>query len=232
MIMSNSRIPNLIGDFSVYINNTTNFLNTGTPKNAERLGFTDDELTSWTGINTRWIILFALYSDKANTRTQVVIAQLQDLMNEFNVLNQTRHLLDRIAASPNVTVVDLQTFNIKSGQNKRSVAAQPIQDSVISSIQLLGGGSVTIKCHAEGSLRPSILEDADSIQYVFMVGTTPPESADVQGLTKDISTKATFTLALGSGNSSKYLYIYFRWYITKHPDLAGPWSALQSTLIV
>lgn len=230
--MSNSRMPKLVGEFNQYINNTTNYMNTGVPKNGERMGLTEDEMTSWTGINTRWNPLYALYSDKPNSRTQVVIAQLQALIDECYTLNQTKHILDRIAASPNVTVVDLQTFNIRNGSSKRSFTVQPIQDSVITSIQLLGGGSVTVKCHAEGNLRPSIIDAADCVQYVFAVGTTPPDSADAAGLKKDSSTKATFTLALGSGSSTKYLYIYYRWYNSKHPEIAGPWSGLQSTLIV
>jgi len=230
--MSNSRIPTSIISFNVYLNNTTNFLNEGTPKNSVRLGLTDEELASWSGINTRWIPLFALYTDKANARTQAVTAQLQDLIDEFYVFNQTKHLLDRIAASSNVTVVDLQIFNIKNGQSKHSVGVQPIQDVVISAIQLLGGGSVTIKCNAPGYTRPAIIDVADSLQVAFMIGTTPPESADDMGLRRDVYTKATFTLPLGSGNTGKYLYIYYRWYIVKHPELAGPWTALQTTLIV
>jgi len=216
----------------VYGNNTLNFLSEGMPRNAERFGITPDEFNLWSGIMTRWNPLYALYSDKANARTQVVVAQLQGLVDEFNALNQSKHLLDRIAASPEVTVADLKIFNIKGRESKRSVAVQPIQEAVNVSVQLLGGGSVTVRCHGEGSLRPSIIDAADSIQYVYLVGTTPPESADIPGLSKDISTKASFTLSLGSGSSSKYLYIYFRWYNTKHPELAGPWSGLLSTLIV
>jgi len=230
--MSNSRIPTSINPFNVYLNNTTNYLNEGEPKNAERLGVTDDELALLSGIKTRWTPLFGLYTDKSNTRTQAVTAQLQDLINEFYTLNQTKHLLDRIAASSEVTVVDLQMFNIKNGQSKHSVGVQPIQDVVITSIQLLGGGSVTFKCNAPGYSRPAIIDGADSIQVAFMIGTTPPESADDKGLRRDVTTKATFTLPLGSGNTGKYLYIYYRWYIVKHPELAGPWSALQTTLIV
>lgn len=230
--MSNSRIPFSIIDFNQYFITTGKFLNAGEPNNAVRLDINEAEMFIWNGLNTRWMPLYLLYSDKANSRTQVVIAQLQSLMEEFNLFNQAKHILDRIASSANVTVVDLETFNIKSGSAKRTFAVQPIQESVITSIQLLGGGSLTIKCHANGKLRPGIIDAADCVQYVFLVGSTPPESADVVGLSKDISTKATFTLSLGSGSSSKNLYIYLRWYNSKHPELAGPWSSLQSTLIV
>jgi len=230
--MPNSRVPQAIVDFHLYVNNALDYLNTGTPKNSERLTVTEDELTLLTGIVTRWNPLYILYSDKEKTRTTIVIAQLQDLITEFNDLNQSKHLLNRIAASANVTVVDLKTFNIKSGSTKRSVAVQPIQVGVDVSIQLLGGGSVTIKCREDGSSSASIIDEADCVQYAYIVGTTPPESADAVGLNRNVSTRATFTLSLGSGVSAKSLYIYLRWYNTKHPELAGPWTRLVSTVIV
>jgi hypothetical protein len=230
--MSNSRVPQTIVEFHLYANNAVDYLNSGTPKNSERLGITDEEISLLTGIITRWNPLYVLYSDKEKTRTSVVIAQLQDLVEEFSDLDHSKHLLNRIAASANVTVVDLKTFNIKSGQSKRPVAVQPIQEAVNASFQLLGGGSITIKCRAEGSSSASIIDEADCVQYAYMVGVTPPESADAAGLYRNVSTRATFTLALGSGTSTKYLYIYFRWYNTKHPELAGPWTRLVSTVIV
>ena len=230
--MPNSRVPQSIVDFHLYVNNALDYLNSGTPKNSERLTVIDEEITLLTGIVTRWNPLYVLYSDKEKTRTPVVIAQLQDLITEFNDLNQSKHLLNRIAASANVTVVDLKTFNIKSGSTKRSVSVQPIQVAVDVSIQLLGGGSVTIKCREVGSSSVSIIDEADCVQCAYIVGTTPPQSADDPGLSQNISTKATFTMALGSGSSAKNLYIYFRWYNTKHPELAGPWTRLVSTVIV
>lgn len=231
--MPNTRVPQTISEFNVYVNNALDYLNNGEPqKNSVRLTITEGEVTLLTGIVDRWKPLYGLYTDKEKTRTPLVVAQLQDLMTEFNDLNQSRHLLNRIAASANVTVEDLKTFNIKSGSAKRSVAVQPIQETVNVSIQLLGGGSVTFKCRAEGSSHASIIDMANCIQYAYLVGTTPPTSADDAGLFRDISTKATFTLSLGSGSSTKYLYIYFRWYNTKHPELAGPWTRLVSTLIV
>ena len=230
--MSNSRVPLTIVSFNPYVNNAVDYLNAGTPKNYVRFDFTESEMTSLDGILTRWKPLYALYSDKEKTRTSLVVAQLQDLMGEFNALNQSNHLLDRIAASANVTIEDLKTFNIKSGSTKRSVAVQPIQVGVDVSIQLLGGGSVTIKCREDGSSSASIIDEADCVQYAYIVGTTPPESADAVGLNRNVSTRATFTLSLGSGVSAKSLYIYLRWYNTKHPELAGPWTRLVSTVIV
>jgi len=230
--MPNSRVPQTIISFNPYVNNATDYLNAGTPKTHVRLGITENEMTLLNGIVTQWNPLYALYSDKEKTRTSLIVAQLQDLMEEFNDLNQSNHLLDRIASSADVTIEDLKTFNIKVPSGKRSIGVQPIQVGIDVTIQLLGGGSITFKCREKGSSSASIIEGADSIQFAYMVGTTPPESVDVVGIIFSITTRATFTLALGTGASTKYLYIYFRWYNAKHPELAGPWSRVVSTIIV
>ena len=129
----------------------------------------------------------------------------------------------------------METFNIKKGvlqKTTRSVATTPLTNQVAASIQPLGGGSVNIKCRNLSSERAAIDEGANCVQYAFKVGDTAPVSADAENLRREISTKAFFVLALGPGSSAKNLYIYFRWYNTKHPELAGPWSALMTTLIL
>jgi hypothetical protein len=231
-----SRIPRGIDGFSPYIGTTATYLTAGTPQtNAVRLGVLDKEVTQWTGFFAEWIPLYALYCDKLNGRTTAVISQLYDIIDRCVTFDQTFHILDRIAASPNVTIVDLSTFNIKKGalqKTTRSVATTPISEPVLAALQALGGGSFYIKCRGTSSERASILDGADCVQYVLHVGDTPPASPDAPGLSKDVSTKACFTLQLGAGNSAKYLYIYFRWYNTKHPELAGPWSSMQMSLIM
>lgn len=229
-----SRIPRGIDGFNLYIITTCAFLSAGMPLNADRLGILPDESAKWSGFLTEWNPLYAKYSDKKNGRTTAVKDQLLDIIDRCVGLDQTSHILDRIAASPNVTIVDMETFNIKKGvlqKVTRSTSTTPISESVNAALQLLGGGSFAIKCHNSTS-RASILDNADSVQYAYLIGTMPPESIKAVGLTKELSTKAAFTLALGAENSAKYLYIYFRWYNTKHPELAGPWSGLQTALIV
>ena len=89
-----------------------------------------------------------------------------------------------------------------------------------------------MKCYGTSSLRAGIFRNADSVQFLYMVGKTPPASAAEAGLLKELSSKAIFTLQLGADNSGNNLYIYFRWYNTRHPQLAGPWSSLNWTLIL
>jgi hypothetical protein len=229
-----SRIPRGIGDFNSYITNTSVFLTAGTPTNAERLGILPAELTQWVDINNDWIPLQVKYSDKKNSRTVAVKDQLYLLIDKCVELDQNCRLLDRIAASPNVTVTDLELFGIKRGtlQSNRSKPSSSITEPVSAILQPLGGGSMNVKCYSVSGQRAGILEEGDSVQYVYAVGTVPPVSADDPILTKEISTKAIFTLPLGSVSSGKNLYIYFRWYNTKHPTLAGPWSNLQTILIL
>jgi hypothetical protein len=231
-----ARIPRGIEEFNPYIANTNAYLLAGSPTtNAVRLGIIPDEVTQWTDVATAWLPLYAKYSDKKNSRTTAIKDQLLSLIDQCVELDSSCHLLDRIAASPNVTIEDMGAFNIRRGilqKTTRSIPHTPISESITVSIQPLGGGSISIKCYSSSGERAAIYEDADSVQFVYQVGGTTPAAADVIGLERDISTKAAFTLALGSSSSSKYLYIYFRWYDTKRPGLAGPWSALQTTLIL
>lgn len=230
-----SRIPRGIDAFNPYCINTSAYLKAGTPTNAERLGLLPEEATRWEGFTTAWTPLYTLYSDKKNGRTTAVKDQLLDIIEQCVSFDQTNHILDRIAASPHVTIVDMETFNIRKGalqKTTRTIPTTPITEQVTVTIQAIGGGSVAIKCYGVTAQRAGLVEDADSVQYAYMVGTTPPESVKAAGLTFDLSTKASFTLGLGAENSAKYLYIYFRWYNTKHPGLCGPWSNLDSTLLL
>jgi len=229
-----SRIPRGIDGFNLYIITTCAYFLAGTPTNAVRLGLLSDEADRWCAFLALWSPLYAKYSDKKNGRTTAVKDQLLDILDQCVMLDQTSHILDRIAASPNVTIVDMETFNIKKGvlqKATRSSSTTPISESVNAALQSLGGGSFYVKCHNSTS-RASIVDGADSVQFAYLVGTTPPESVKAMGLTKDLSTKASYTLALGPENSAKYLYIYFRWYNTKHPELAGPWGGMLTVLIV
>jgi hypothetical protein len=230
-----TRIPRDVNGFNSYISITGSYLTEGSPTNASRLGITDAEVTTWKGFGTSWNPLFTKYGDKKNSRTTAVIEQLHDIIDNCVAFDQSNHILDRIAASTSATITDFETFNVKSGsleKNTRSISTTPISEKVSATIQPLGGGSVSIKSYTPTSQRAGICDGADSVQYTYSVGTTPPASADADGLKTGLSTKASFTLDLGAASSAKYLYIYFRWYNTKHPDLAGPWCSLETMLIL
>jgi hypothetical protein len=231
-----TRIPRGIDDFNTYITNTSAYLLTGEPvNNAERLSILPEESTQWKSFSDKWLPDYQKYKDKKNSRTIAVRDKLVQIISDTIDYDQKNRVLDRIAASPNVEIEDLGMFNINIGilkKTRRSVSLTPIVEPVTVTIQPLGGGSVTIKCYSTTGQRSAIYSDADSVQYLYMVADAPPASADAPGLMKEISTRATFTMSLGSASSGNKLYIYFRWYSTKHPELAGPWSGLQTTLIL
>ncbi len=229
--MAGARMPRGIDQFNIYFTNAVSYLQEGTPKtHAERLGVLPTEVTTFTGFITEWSPLYGKYSEKKKFRTTSIINQLYLIIDNVVTFDQTNRILDRIAASPNATVDDLVTFNIKKGLLQKSPASagsSPISEQVTVTFQSLGGGMMNVKCYSMTGQRAGIPDDADSVQYLFQVGGQAPESADAPGMIKELSPKAVFTLSLGSGSALKNLYIFFRWYDTRHPELAGPWSGLQ-----
>ena len=230
-----SRITRSLDVAYPFLTNIMAYLNAGTPTtNAVRVGWLATETTAFLALCTQFTQTYPKYADKKNSRTTAIKDTLHSILDKIRDMDRTYHLLDRIAASPNATIADFETFNIKTGplkKNTKSFASTNLSETVSASITPLGGGSVAIKCRRDGG-KASIPEGADSVQYLYMVGTEPPKSADDIFLTKEISTKAIFTLSLGAGNSSKIVYMYFRWYNTRHPELPGPWSSLQMMLIL
>jgi len=233
---SGRRISRSINVFDKYIQNTSSYLESGTPvTNGERLGLSESEVTEWLAFKDEWIPICLKYNDKTNSRTQSVINNLYAIIDRTISFDQDNHILDRIAASSKATIDDFGIFNINGGvlpKTTRSLPTSRISEPVTVTFQLLGGGDILIKCYSLSGKRASIYEGADCVQFLYQTGSTPPASADEDTLKLGLSTKGLFTLPLGPGSSGKNLYIYFRWFNTKHPELAGSWSALQITMIV
>lgn len=227
-----SRIPRLISKFQPFIFISSNYLTKN--NNAARLGITETEVAQWIAFANEWEPLYQLYSNKQTSRTTAIKDQLNNIIYKMVEYDRQIHLLDRIASSVNVTVEDAGVFNIKRGIYKRThtIHKTPISEPVSVLIQPIGGGLMNIKCYSSTGKRSSIYSYADSVQYMYLMSDTPPASAEASGMIKELSTRATFILETGSANSGKYLSICLRWYNTKHPNLSGPWSALQTSLIL
>ena len=234
--MARQRISRSIDEFGKYIVKTNSYIAAGTPvTNGERLGLLQTEVTQWKAFEDKWAPLFVLYNDITNSRTRAIRNTLVQIIDDVIEYDQTNHILDRIAASPNVTIDDLGIFNIYGGvlpKNTRTVPVTPIKEPVTVTFQALGGSAISIKCYSTTGSRAAIYDDADSVQYLYLVGTTPPPAPDEDALKIGISTKASFVMNLSTDSAGKFLYIYFRWYNTKHPELAGPWSGLQTNMIM
>ncbi|PTN09795.1 hypothetical protein C8N47_10389 [Mangrovibacterium marinum] len=231
-----TRIPRAISRFDTYLENATRYLQAGSPEtNASRLSIQEEEVTTLNGYYAEWSPLYLLYSDKKNSRTTAVTEQLHLIIEKTVDYDHQQHLLDRIASSPNVTVTDLDTFNIKGSllaKTKRTKPSKAITELVLPDISQRGGGELAIKCRNSEGGRAAILKEANCVEYRYRVDEQAPTSVNNEGLNTGISTKASFTLSLGAENSAKYAYLYFRWYNTKYPNLAGPWSSLHSVLIL
>jgi hypothetical protein len=225
------RIPRGIDPFDPYINRIVAYLQEGNPTtNAERVGIGSDEVQFLSNMLTEWKPLYLKYTDKKNTRTTAVIDQAYNIIDQVITYDQTRYILDRIAVSPNATIVDMEVFNIRKGalqKTNRSVQTKSISEPVSVTLQSLGGGIISAKCYSSSSARASIFDEADSVQYSYLIGTIPPTSPSAEGMIRDLSTKGSFNFSVGDHNGGKNLYIYFRWYNTKHPELAGPWCSIQ-----
>jgi hypothetical protein len=234
-IFTASSIPREIDLFDPYLRITNSYFAEGNPTNASRLKVPEPHQVVWDGFLTRWIPIFEKYADKFNKRTPAVIKEANALIEEVRKFDEENNFLARIAIAENVTITDLETFNIRNGngtrQNRTTTAHTAITEEVDVKIKPIGGGSVTIKCYGKGA-RASILEAADSVQYRYVVGVVAPTSAKDEMLDTKISTKGSFVLAAGEDKVGLRLYIYFRWYNTRHPEIAGPWSTLQNSFIL
>ncbi|HEX7415256.1 MAG TPA: hypothetical protein VF411_14520 [Bacteroidia bacterium] len=51
------------------------------------------------------------------------------------------------------------------------------------------------------------------------------------GTTKEFFSGATHQFSFGADKRAKYLYVWSRWYNSKHPELAGDWNSMQMLLI-
>lgn len=230
-----SRIPRLISTFNVYITSTTGYMTAGSPvSNGERLGLSTGEIITWKGFEEEWRPLYQLYSDKHSTRTTAIKDSLLLIISRVVAFDAKVRMLDRISTSPEVTVSDMAVFNIKRGllqKKTHTIAITPIREGVRAILKQLGGGMIQIKCAGLTAPRAAIVAGADCIQYRYCIGDTPPFSVDDAGLKTGLSSRASFILDTGATSSAKKLFIWFRWFNTRHPELAGSWSGMIEILV-
>ena len=236
-----SRIPRKLNDYVQYMKRTASHLNETAPspftgKNWERFYWTETELEQWQSFAEKSENLFLLYSDPAN-RTTSIKDQLREVQSETVKYNQKQCLLNRIASLPHRTVMrDFFTFNIKRGtpleKTKRTVHISSIEEQPMAQLKSIGGGIVKVACRTlHGSGRPHRHKLANSVQVAFSIGQKPPK--DVQRCSRQhLSSQAKFFLRLDLTDQGKYIYFFARWYNTRHPELAGPWSGVYSAMIV
>jgi hypothetical protein len=119
----------------------------------------------------------------------------------------------------------------------------PINDVVSVAVEHKGGSGLSFKCtDSEGKAKA---EGADSVQMAWMIieddnaGPPPPPpgggddfpDADDKRMTREIFTKSHFVKHFGSENIKKRVVVFFRWYNTRHPALAGEWTEIMVIVI-
>lgn len=227
--MSQTRVPETIAEFNTYISTGNVYLQAGTPvTNLLRLGLTAGNGSDWSDAAELWADTYARYADPT-TSTSIVKENLRHRMHDFKVF--ANPLLNIIAASPAATDADAAVFNLVLDRNHANPthATTPITVTVMAEIGPLGTGDVIVTCRTStDSKNASKLPEADSIQVSYKLDGAPPAGVD-DGTHKEIFTRARFIMHLGSENAGKKLYVFLRWYNTKHPQLAGPWGQMIVT---
>lgn len=239
--MSGTRVPETIAEFNSYITTTDDYLQAPAtpPTNATRLGLSAQNQTDWSDKRTAWTALYAKYQDPMQS-TSAVKGNVKIFMDDFRAF--ANPLLNIMAASPNAIHDDEVILHFKIGKAPAHHQTTPFTDTVQFEAQNLGGGELQFSCRVSSDMhRPSLIEGADSVQVAYQImvpdGGTPPPGGDPiptpddEGMQREIFTHAQFVFNAGVTNVGKRMVVFVRWYNTKHPELAGPWSAVRMIVI-
>ncbi len=234
--MASGRVPNTLPEFDVYIKTSINFLTAGSPNNGTRLGLSAAEITKAQSFLTLWYTgnpaspgAYELHGNP-NTKTKGTREQVVKIMKDFTVFISP--LLTRMSASASVTRNDLLVLNIAPPNASRTRRREAISEQVYFTTQPLGGGDVRFSCRTNhDTKRASKAEGADSIQVAFKAGEPAPLTASDSSMKHENFTRSVFTIRAGQTVVGQKLYVFARWYNTKHPELAGPWSPLAQVTL-
>lgn len=218
------RVPNTISAFNNYINNTDDYQQFGTPiSNATRLGLSVQNSLDWKNKRTAWVAMHKKYIDPALSTT-IVKQDVRTFISSFKTFSQP--LLNIMTANPAATNQDAIIFGFTLQRKKASRPTIPLNATMVLDVRTLGGGDMAFICRtSQDSNRPGKPAGADAVQIALRFGDTAPADAN-DGTIRELSTKARFTFHAGSANSGQPLYVFARWYNTKYPELAAPWSAM------
>ena len=245
--MSNSRVPQAIEAFNSYINSTDSYQKAITPTdptpNYSRLGLTLEESDEWTAKREYWRdTLYPAYSDE-NTSTKVVKRNVKLFIKDFHTF--ANPLLNRMAASANVTTADEAAFNFVANRDTTHTTRGKIVDVPFLKIQPLGGGQVKMRARtSDDGNRSSRHPLADGLEVRWVALTpavagsrntqpspgnsisviiTPPATA-TDCPNSFVNSKAQFIMELGQENKNKVFYCFIRWINLSKPANNGPWS--------
>jgi hypothetical protein len=222
--MPNSRITYLIDPFFSYVVITDNYFQITDPGAPSRLGLPGTVADNW---HTRRLQADSLkiLHDNVATKTKVVNKDVHDFIVDFHEFGQPN--LNIMAASPNASNLDAQTFKFIIGHADPVHPTVAISDPCYALGHAMGGGNVAFQCRVlANASRPHLHSGSDGVQLAYKLGDPAPAGFDT-GTQKQFFTKASFILSLGDLAGGQHLYVYARWYNSKHPELSGPWSLVQ-----
>jgi hypothetical protein len=228
-----SRVPPTFHAFNVYITKTDNFLQAidadSALPNWQRLELKAAEAAWWHSERILWRdTLHKKHSDKT-TKTIVTTADVKNFRANFK--KKSARILDKIAAADAAGTTDEATFNLilKKHRKKPGYHTTSISDSIAMIVEVKGGGRLKFICRTDhDSNRASLAKMANCVELAYSIG----EKGDPDHIAhRIISTHASFIHDFGGANIGKWLYIYVRWYNTKHPALASPWSEMTRVMI-
>ena len=230
------RVPKTLSEFDQYLRRVVGFLLQGNPSNGIRLLLTAAEIAQAQGFLTLWYTgnpanpgAYELHSNP-NTKTKNTRKAVIKIISDFSIFFSP--LLVRMSGCAAISPSDRLMLNIAAPNPTRTRHRQGISDIVQFSIKPIGGGDVQFSGRtSQDSKRASKAEGADSVQICYKISDPAPVNTDDPTARTESVTHASFTLHLGTVSIGKKLYIYARWYNTKHPELAGPWSQLAQAMI-
>jgi hypothetical protein len=232
-----TRIPGTIGAFNTYIINSDNRMQAINPDTSnpyfQDYGITTAVATDWSNQRKDWVTnLYAAYSDPTMS-TSIAKDNVKTFMQGFSEF--AAPLLNKIAASDVAGNAEEHIFNFVLHRKNPVHPTSAISDECFANVHSMGRGLYEFACRGvQDASRASKVHGADSVQIAYSIvaqqPTLPPAPDDVS-MSNDIATTAIFQHDFGAANITKLLIIYFRWYNTKHPTLAGAWSAMQVVAI-
>ena len=234
--LTGTRVPRTLGAFDQYIRRVVAFLIAGSPTNGARLLLTAAEILKAQDLLALWFTgnasspgAWELHSNP-NIKNKSTRKAVVKIMKDFSVF--FRPILTRISGCSATTASDRLILNIADPNPSRTHHTERIEDLVVFTIVPKGGGDVRIICRSSADTKHVSKSPAtNSVEICYKVGDTEPSSTDDETNKIFISSRASFNLALGTANICKKIYVYARWYNTKHPELAGHWSALHQAVI-
>lgn len=235
MATEKRRIPQKAALFSTYINMALDYLLITPPgaaqANWERLGITGSEINQLITFRNSNTTYYAKYANKKDTRTTAVKDLFRNNQKLFIAFFQP--LLDRIGSSANVTIDDLETFDIKKGplrDTTRTRKTAPPTHPIVVRIDCMEPAKHKIFYKDEIFSGRRKGENALFAEITFIVraADSPPDSVD--DCTQSVNNGASPAEITHANNQiGKVAFYFLRW--VGPTGLVGPWSPMYFAVI-